>query len=143
MKAAIPFLLALALAGCALRSPAPPGDDALYRALGGQQGIAAIVEELLVRAVEDPRIGRHFAKTDLVQLHERLSEQICFEAGGPCSYRGRSMEEAHAGMQLDEADFNRLVEHLVDAMEARKVPTRAQNRLLRRLAPMRAQVIHR
>lgn len=135
------LLLASLLGGCA--SAPPPADDALYQALGGEPGIAALVEELLVRSVDNPRIARHFVETDLVQLHQRLSEQICFEAGGPCRYEGRTMEEAHEGMALTEAEFNALVEDLQDAMDSLQVPTRAQNRLLRRLAPMRAQIIHR
>nr|WP_282452936.1 group 1 truncated hemoglobin [Lysobacter sp. CAU 1642] len=111
--------------------------------MGGREGISAIVEEMLVRLVEDERIAHHFAQTDIIQLHERLVEQFCVEAGGPCTYRGLSMEDAHIGLDLTEADFNALVEDLVDAMEALEVPTRAQNRLLRRLAPMRPQIIHR
>lgn len=131
----------LVLASCAA-SP-PPRDDALYRQLGGREGIEAIVEETLVRLVDNPRIGHHFEAVDLVQLHGRLADQFCVEAGGPCEYTGLSMQDAHAGMRLDEADFNALVEDLIDAMEALAVPSTAQNRLLRRLAPMRPDVIHR
>ena len=135
-------LLGLLMVACA-STPAPPRDDALYRQLGGSEGISAIVEALLFRLVEDRRIAHHFAETDIIQLHRRLVEQICVEAGGPCTYTGLSMEDAHAGLQLTEADFNALVEDLIDAMQDLGVPTRAQNRLLRRLAPMRAQIIRR
>lgn len=131
----------LGLAGCA--SNPPPRDDSLYQALGAEAGLTAIVEELLFRLVEDPRIAHHFAETDIITLRDRLVEQFCVEAGGPCSYGGRTMAESHAGLNLTEADFNALVEDLVDAMEALQVPTTAQNRLLRRLAPMRSEVIHR
>ncbi len=132
--------LALLLAACATQ-PAPR-DDSLYRALGGEEGISAIVEGLLFRLVENPRIAHHFAQTDIIQLHQRLVEQFCVEAGGPCRYEGLDMRAAHSGMALDEADFNALVEDLIDAMEALDVPTTAQNRLLRRLAPMRSDIIH-
>lgn len=39
--------------------------------------------------------------------------------------------------------FNALVEVLVKVMERRHVPVPAQNRLLRRLAPMHAQIVPR
>lgn len=143
MNRALAGLLCALLAACASAPLAPPVNDSLYRQLGGEAGISALVEELIVRAVENPRIGDHFASTDLIQLHQRLSEQICVEAGGPCRYSGLSMEDAHAGMDLTEADFNALVEDLIDAMEALEVPVRTQNRLLARLAPMRPQIIHR
>ena len=74
-------------------------------------------------------------------INDRLVEQICVEVGGPCVYTGRTMAESHASLAVTEADFNALVEDLVDAMDARGIPRRAQNRLLRRLAPMHRDIV--
>lgn len=131
---------ALMLAACVSQ---PPRDDSLYRDLGGQEAISAFVEDTVIRLLENPRIAHLFADVDLVNLHQQLVSQICYESGGPCEYTGRSMEEAHSGLAIDEGEFNALVEDLIDAMEARKVPISAQNRLLARLAPMRERIIHR
>lgn len=120
-----------------------PRDDGLYRALGAEPGIVRIVEGMLLGSARDPRIARHFLDIDIERLREKLIEQLCFESGGPCVYTGDSMEESHKGLRLTPSDFNALVEHLQDAMEAEGVPTPAQNRLLARLAPMRGQVIDR
>lgn len=130
----------LCLAACAQQ---PPKDDNLYRDLGEQAGIARIVEGMLLNIAADPRIGRHFENIDIVRLRDKLVEQICVEAGGPCTYTGDSMEESHKGQHLTPSDFNALVENLQDAMSAQGVPMPARNRLLARLAPMRAQVIDR
>ncbi|ARS47998.1 MULTISPECIES: group I truncated hemoglobin [Pseudomonadaceae] len=132
--------LPLLLAACAQQAPR---DDGLYRALGEEPGIVRIVEGMLLGSARDPRIARHFLDIDIERLREKLIEQLCFESGGPCVYTGDSMEESHKGMRLTPSDFNALVEHLQDAMEAEGVPTPAQNRLLARLAPMRGQVIDR
>jgi hemoglobin len=129
-------LLALLLAACAT---APRGS--LYEQFGGRPGIEALVEELLVRILEDERINAAFAETDIVNLNDRLVEQICVEVGGPCTYTGRSMAESHAGMGVSEGDFNALVEDLQAAMDARGIPFRAQNRLLARLAPMHRDIV--
>ncbi|GIX37293.1 MAG: group 1 truncated hemoglobin [Silanimonas sp.] len=131
-------LLALLLAGCASTSTPKAS---LYERLGGAEGIDAITFDLLARSVADPRIAEDFVEADLVNLHERLVEQLCALSGGPCTYGGRDMRAAHAGLGLTEADFNALVEHLVDAMRARGVPLSAQNELLAILAPMRREVI--
>ncbi|WP_211226668.1 group I truncated hemoglobin [Silanimonas lenta] len=131
-------LLALLLAGCA-STGAPKAS--LYERLGGAEGIDAISFDLLARSVADPRIAEDFVEADLVNLHERLVERLCALSGGPCTYGGRDMRAAHAGLGLTEADFNALVEHLVDAMRARGVPLSAQNELLAILAPMRREVI--
>lgn len=130
----------LTLAACAQQ---PPKDDSLYRDLGEQAGITRIVEGMLLNIAADPRIVRHFEKIDIVRLRDKLVEQICVEAGGPCTYSGDSMEESHKGQHLTPSDFNALVENLQDAMTAEGVSIPAQNRLLARLAPMRAQVIDR
>ncbi|WP_220396221.1 group I truncated hemoglobin [Arenimonas terrae] len=131
------LLLTALLAGCAGQAPRPT----LYQEFGERPGIEALVEELLVRVLEDPRINAGFAEVDLVNLNDRLVEQICVEVGGPCTYTGRTMAESHASLAVTEADFNALVEDLVDAMEARGIPRRAQNRLLRRLAPMHRDIV--
>ena len=131
------LLLTALLAACAGHAPRPT----LYQQFGERPGIEALVEELLVRILEDPRINAGFAEVDLVNLNDRLVEQICVEVGGPCVYTGRTMAESHASLVVTEADFNALVEDLVDAMEARGIPRRAQNRLLRRLAPMRRDIV--
>ncbi|SDQ01907.1 group I truncated hemoglobin [Ectopseudomonas guguanensis] len=132
--------LPLLLAACAQQAPR---DDGLYHALGEEPGIVRIVEGMLLGSARDPRIARHFRGIDIERLREKLIEQLCFESGGPCVYTGDSMEESHKGLRLTPSDFNALVEHLQDAMEAEGVPTPAQNRLLARLAPMRGQVIDR
>jgi hemoglobin len=132
--------MVLTLAACAQQ---PPKDDSLYRELGEQAGITRIVEGMLLNIAADPRIVRHFENIDIERLRDKLVEQICVEAGGPCKYTGDSMEESHKGQNLTPSDFNALVENLQEAMSAQNVPMPAQNRLLARLAPMRAQVIDR
>jgi hemoglobin len=132
--------LLLVLSACA---GTPQRSDALYRDLGELPGITAIVEGMLFRLVDNPRIAHHFAQTDIVNLRDRLVEQLCVEAGGPCAYTGLPMDEAHIGMDIDEGDFNALVEDLQMAMEDLDVPVAAQNRLLARLAPMRRDILHR
>ena len=134
------FWVLLGLAGCAQQ---PAQDDSLYRALGGQAGIGRIVEGMLLNIAEDPRIVRHFRDIDIQRLRDKLVEQFCVEAGGPCVYSGDSMEESHKGQHLTRGDFNALVENLQEAMTTEGVPMPVQNRLLARLAPLRGQIIER
>lgn len=130
-------LLAVLLAACASTAPAPT----LYQRLGGQAGIDALALDLLERSAADPRIRGDFAETDIVNLHERLVEQLCALSGGPCTYRGRDMRAAHMGLGITEADFNALVENLLDAMRARGLPVATQNELLALLAPMQREIV--
>ena len=53
------------------------------------------------------------------------------------------MEQVHAGFDINETDFNALVEDLIAAMDEEGIPVRVQNRLLQRLVPMRDDIIYR
>ncbi len=134
------LLFCLLLGACAGQAP---NDDSLYRQLGGESGLTRIVEGMLLRIAADDRIVAHFQDIDIQRLRDKLIEQFCVEAGGPCVYTGDSMQESHKGLALTPSDFNALVEDLQAAMTAEGVPIPAQNRLLARLAPMRGQVIDR
>lgn len=133
------LVIALAcLAGCATTKP-----GSTYEQLGGAAGVEAIVDDLLLVIVEDSRINLQFANADIARLREKLIEQICAESEGPCTYRGLSMQESHAGRNIDDAQFNALVEDLIQVMTARGIPVGTQNRLLKRLAPMHRDIVGR
>jgi hemoglobin len=156
MNASIRWALAIGVslvAGCAGTPPkhaaAPEksaaattqGSDRLYRALGGEAGITKVVDAALAEIHGDLRINIFFEKTDMADLRRLLIEQICAVTGGPCTYSGRSMEEAHSGLNLTNADFDAFVEDLVHAMNSTKVPPDLQKQLLDLLGPMRPQVV--
>ncbi|HEV7491087.1 MAG TPA: group 1 truncated hemoglobin [Rhodanobacteraceae bacterium] len=155
MNASIRWAMAgcVLLAGCAgapakhatppAKSTAAPakGSDALYRALGGEAGISKVVDAALAEIHGDLRINIFFEKTDMADLRRLLIEQICAATGGPCTYSGRSMEEAHSGLNLTNADFDAFVDDLVRAMTSQKVPADLQKQLLDLLGPMRPQVV--
>lgn len=132
--------LCLVLSACATQSAK---DDSLYRALGEQPGITRIIEGMLLNVARDERIVEHFQRVDIDLLRDRLVEKFCVIAGGPCAYKGETMEEGHKGLNLTRSDFNALVENLIDSMDAQGIPVPTQNRLIARLAPMRGQVIER
>ena len=126
---------------CGLAACASQPTTTTYDQLGGAAGIEGIVDDLLEKIVEDKRINVQFADTDIVRFRSMLIEQLCAESDGPCTYSGLSMQESHAGRGIDDAQFNALVEDLIDVMTARKIPVGAQNRLLKRLAPMHRDIV--
>ncbi|WP_026143246.1 group 1 truncated hemoglobin [Xanthomonas sp. SHU 308] len=141
MRVLIPILLATAalLAGCA-SAPRPP--RTLYADLGGQPGIEALVETLLSRIADDPRIVQQFARVNIVMLDQRLVQKFCHLSDGPCADTAKPMKQAHQHLPIHEADFNALVEDLVWAMDQRGIQRRVQNRLLARLAPLHGDIVN-
>ncbi len=120
---------------------AAPAVDPLFDALGGKPGIDALVDAFVPRLAADAGIGAFFKDTNLRELKRQLADQVCAVSGGGCVYAGADMKSAHAEMKIVKADFNRMVEILQDAMDARAIPFADQNRLLARLAPMHRDVI--
>lgn len=129
-------LLGLWLAACA---SAPK--SSLYQQLGGPAGVAKLVDAIIIEVKADERIGELFAETETEYFRERLIEQICMVADGPCEYTGLPMADAHSGMDISEREFNWFVEGVERAMSEAGLALPVQNRLLARLARMRAEVI--
>jgi len=119
-----------------------PADDALFRALGGQAGIARIVDDFVPRLVADPRLSEFFRKARQEHLEEMLAQQFCQVSGGGCAYTGLPMKLAHQDMDISKGDFNALVEVLQASMDAQGVPFATQNQLLARLAPMHRDIVN-
>ncbi len=120
---------------------APAKNDALFQALGGKPGLQALMDLFVAGLKADKRIGEQFKDTKSSYLQEQLVDQFCVVSGGPCKYQGADMKSAHAGMEINKAQFNALVEVLQVAMDARNIPFATQNQLLARLAPMHRDVI--
>ncbi|MCK7595229.1 group I truncated hemoglobin [Pseudomarimonas salicorniae] len=141
-RLALAILLGAVLASaCATREPR--SSDSLYREVGGAPGVERLVERLLDRVHENPRISGLFANSDRADLQRLIEEQFCAEFGGGCTYTGRSMEESHSGLGINHAEFEVFVEDLILAMEDVGLATPTQNRILRIFAPMRDEVVDR
>ncbi len=126
-------------------NPAPvhPELRGVFQDFGGEAGLTALMDDFMAIMLADPRMRPFFENTDQPRVKRQLVEQFCAILGGGCTYTGRDMQSSHAGLQIDRADFNALVEDLQVAMNRRGVPFRSQNKLLAILAPMHRQMINR
>ncbi|MEW6354679.1 MAG: group 1 truncated hemoglobin [Pseudomonadota bacterium] len=138
-----PAFLIAAVAALAFAAQAQADGASLYKRLGGKPAITKVVADFVGNVGADARINARFADTDLTRLKALLVEQICEASGGPCKYSGRDMKTTHRGMAIADADFNALVEDLVKALDANKVPKREQDDLLAILGPMRSDIVEK
>ena len=114
----------------------------VYEGLGGEPGLAAVVDNLLERMAKDEQIVRYFQDTDIALFREGLTEHLCDVADGPCEYGGDDMKATHRGLNITQADFDRLVQLLIYAMQEEGIPIAVRNDLLKRLAPMYGDVVY-
>jgi hemoglobin len=115
----------------------------LYEQLGGKPAIVAVVDDFVGNVAADTRINAFFAHADIPHLKAELVDQICAGSGGPCTYTGKSMKDAHAGMGISTADFNALVEDLQKSLNKFKVPDKQQGELLAVLGPMKGDIVEK
>lgn len=118
-----------------------PADDRLYRELGGKEAIQAFTSDFYDRMLQDARIARYFDGINMKHLKRVLADYFCVVAGGPCTYDGVGMKDAHTHLGIDRAAFNALVENLQLAMDAAHVPFATQNQLLARMAFFHRDII--
>ena len=137
-----PHLLLLSALGLLLAHSAG-ADTTLYSRLGGQAGIARIVDGMLALCATDPRLKNDFDNINPDRLRTRLGFFVCQATDGPCVYKGRAMAAAHKGLHIDQARFNAVVEDLQTSMDRADIPFWTQNQLLARLAPLQRDIITR
>ena len=136
-------LCAMAVLGAflACAGGAHAADKTLFSQLGGETKLRASVETFVEVMLADERINFAFANTDLAKFKKLIYDQLCDISGGPCTYKGRNMFEAHKNLDVSNAQFNALAEDLYIAFEKNGVPYRMQNRMMALLAPMQADIV--
>lgn len=149
-------LYALVLAACQDKPPTPAAgdtapaattavpsvaDSSLYTRLGGKDAITAVIDDFVANVAADKRINARFANTNIPHLKQMLVDQVCQASGGPCTYTGKNMRDAHRGMKITEADFNALVEDLTKSLDKFKVPEREKTELLTALGGMKGDIV--
>ena len=117
-------------------------NKSLYDRLGGKPAIQAVVDDFIGNVAGDTRINQRFANADIPRLKRMLVDQICQASGGPCTYTGASMKDAHKGMKITDAEFNALVEDLVKSLDKFKVGAQEKNDLLGALGGMKPDIVN-
>jgi hemoglobin len=113
----------------------------LYERLGGIDAITAVARAFEDRAGKDDRINQKFARTDLNRLTKEFVDQLCAATGGPCTYTGRSMTQAHTNMGVTNGEFDAFMEDLVATLDDFKVGKAEQDELLGLLHPLRGEIV--
>jgi hemoglobin len=93
-------------------------EDTLYDRLGGEEAIAAVVDEFYDRVLADDDLVDYFTDTDTDALRDHQTAFISHATGGPVAYDGRDMADAHRGLDITDEDFDRVAVHLQEALAA-------------------------
>ncbi len=130
-------------AGLLVLSACASSGQTAYSKFGEMPTVYAITDNFINLIEHEPRILKYFAGVDIAEFRQHFATQLCMETGGPCVYTGRTMQDAHAMMNITEADFNLTVELLIKACSQAGLATSEINYLLMKLAPMRKDMLYK
>ena len=87
----------------------------LYERLRGVYSIATVVDDFIDRIMVDPRLN---ANPRVDEAHHRVSpagfkylvtEMVCWAAGGPQTYTGRTMRDSHQALMITAGEWQALL----------------------------------
>jgi len=114
----------------------------LYDILGGPTVMNAVVEDFYRRVLQDERINHYFEHMDMTRQHEHQIAFISQVLGGPEQYSGRSMVEAHAGLNLTTSDFDAVATHLEASLEQVDISQTQIDEVMSRIAGLEHQILY-
>jgi hemoglobin len=141
---------------------ATSGDTvSLYDRLGGQKGVAAMVDDFVDRAMADPRVN--WNRKDVVQgglsihrdasvewkpepedvkvMKAHIAQFIAVATGGPSIYQGKDMKSAHENMHISNSEFDAAVGDLKATLDKMQIANKEQKELLAIIETTRADIV--
>ena len=116
-------------------SEATPTQKSLYDRLGGVYAIAAVIDDLIDRVMDNPRLN---ANPKVDEAHHRVSragfkylvtELVCGATGGPQQYTGRSMRDSHVHLDITEEEWQAFLADLQACLDKFAVPQAEQSEI--------------
>jgi hemoglobin len=110
-------------------------DASLYDRLGGANGIAALVDDIVEAHMQNPAINARFLplKDDpehLKQVMQHLRSFLAAGSGGPGQYNGKSMRDAHRGMNISEAEYMAGLDDIMGVLQQHGIDEQTQKDVL-------------
>ncbi|MFP5272615.1 group I truncated hemoglobin [Coleofasciculus sp.] len=115
----------------------------LYEKLGGQPVVAQIVDDFYKRVLADDIVNDFFAHTDMEKQRRHQTAFVSHALGGPNQYSGRSMERAHAGLDLQAEHFEAIANHLAESLAEYGLTQEEINSVLERISTLKEAVLHK
>jgi hemoglobin len=119
----------------------------LFERLGGSTGIKAIVDDIVLLHMDNPTVQARFRPyLETPEKIEQVKKHTCafLEAGsgGPAQYTGRSMKDAHRGMNVSEAEYMAAVDDILDALRKHRIDEQTQKDVLAIAYSLKGDILH-
>lgn len=115
----------------------------LYEKIGGQPVVAQIVDDFYKRVLADDTVNHFFANTDMEKQRRHQTAFVSHALGGSNQYSGRSMEKAHAGLDLQPEHFESIANHLAESLAEYGLTQEEITSVLERISTLKEAVLYK
>ncbi|OLF11992.1 group 1 truncated hemoglobin [Actinophytocola xinjiangensis] len=113
----------------------------IYEDIGGQEALAAVVDDFYDRVLADPALTGSFAGVNLARLKGLQVEFFAVALGGPDEYGGRTMKEVHRGLGITRHQFDLVAGHLEGSLRTAGVPGETVPDIMAAVAPLAGDIV--
>lgn len=117
------------------------GETSDYDRIGGATAVSAVVNCFYEAVLADPDLAPYFAGVDMSKLRRHQALLISQVLGGPAEYDGRELAAAHAGLNVTDDAYEKVVTHLVAALREAGVEDDVIGRVAQVVAGIRADIV--
>jgi hemoglobin len=127
--------------------PPPVAPEKLWTRLGGETRVKKVVDNFITLVILDPNVdftrGGKFKFTQVEEdaLKAKLVAFISSASDGPIPYTGKSMAEAHKGMNITAEQFDRLLVSLRVALQNNKIADADIEELMKKVEATRGDIV--
>ncbi|MFK5856320.1 MAG: group 1 truncated hemoglobin [Bacteroidota bacterium] len=141
-KLTIVALLFITLASFAQQQ----NQTSLFIRLGGTEGITSIVDDVVATHMENPNIKAVFLPYNeepkrLALIKKHTVEFFSAGGGGPIDYTGKSMPNAHRGMNISPAEYMYVVDDIMLVLDEHNIDEESKKDVLAILWSLKGMII--
>jgi len=110
--------------------------------LGGADGIAKIVDDIMAAHLTNPAVKARFENIrDLDRAKKMAREFFCAGSGGPEKYTGKDMLAAHKGMNISEQEYLAATDDIVGALDKNGIAEDAKKDVIAILYSLKSNIV--
>lgn len=116
-------------------------ETSLYDRLGGHDAIAKIAKDVFNNHLKNPKIKTRYVNSDEDMVVHVVSEFLWAATGGSEKYTGKNMVDAHTGMNINDEEFNAVLDDILKALDSNNVGEREKQELLMASYGLKGEVV--
>tara|TARA_R110000868_G_scaffold157599_1_gene384970 strand:- start:5426 stop:5800 length:375 start_codon:yes stop_codon:yes gene_type:complete len=118
----------------------------LYDRLGGNSGIAQIVNDVVEEHMNNPAINARFIPfkdqpEELANIKKHTIEFFSAGSGGPATYSGKDMTTAHTGMNINRGEYMHVMEDIFRVLDKHNIDEDSKKEVLAILWSLKGMII--